>query len=669
MQRSTRTRGSVAAGVAAALALASNPVAATYQVDQALFDLSIEELMQVEVVAPGKVAQQRWATSAITTVISRQEIARFGANSLFEVLERATSVWMTGSHFYPQNVASIRGDLLTHSNNHVLLLLDGRPLRDSFTGGESFGVFNALPLSALERIEIVRGPGSVLYGANAYAGVINLVTRRREAPGFGLRLGTGELGTRQGGVHGQWARGDWRADFAAHGFREDGWRFRAVDGSRVAGAMDYGEQNFGATLGLGDGRWRIDGLFLRSRQDFWGAVAAWSGLPPPDQREVLSERAQLNLGRRFDWDATRRFEVDLTYSTVDFDHYNYATRSRDLQGELTFHHAPSDRLQWLTGAAFWRQDIQSFARINPAPIVAGRRLLGHFYGELRYAWNDALRGVAGVQVNKVEGLDVDVVPRLGVFYALSPRWRLRLLHGEAYRAPNSIETRFSTVVRGPDGSIRGGLRGNPNLLPEQVSTQDLSLSFQDQRSELHITAFRSRQRDLITRQRAADRIIDFVNRGELRLRGIELEGRADLDQHWFVTGAYTYQRNETNTGIQDFTLVPRQLGKFGVGYRYSDALTVGLFDSYSGRAADVVARAPTRLAVNPPADSNHLLTLQLTLNTSAWVGGAETSSHLKLYGYNLLDEAIHQPEFVGQQVNTLPARSGRAWYLSWEIGW
>ncbi|HEX5756417.1 MAG TPA: TonB-dependent receptor [Arenimonas sp.] len=629
-------------------------------------DLSLEQLLQVEVLAPGKTQQQRWQTAAVTQVISRQEIARFGGNSLYEVLERATSVWMTGSHFYPQNVASLRGDLLTHSNNHVLLLLDGRPLRDSFTGGEAFGIFNALPLAALERIEIVRGPGSVLYGANAYTGVINLVTRVRDEAGISLKAGVGELGTRQAGAHGQWRMGQWQADFALHGMREDGWDFRAVDAAGVASGIDYGERNLGAVLRLGDGDWRVEGVYLRSRQDFFGAVASWSGTVPPDARDVLSERWHFNLGRRLAWGDDKRWEFDVTGSQVDFDHYNYATRSRDWQGELTFHQQIGPRWRWLAGAAFWHQDIESFARINPAPISSGQRMLWHGYAEAHYQGPGRFSMLAGVQWNKVEDLAADSVPRIGLFWELPAGWRLRLLHGEAYRAPNGIETRFLTIVRNSGGDIIGGLRGNPLLQPERVASTDLGLSWQGERGELQLTGFRSRQRDLITRQRAADRVIDFVNAGELTLRGVELEARYEPHPAWLLSAAMTWQRGESDSGIDDFTLVPRRLGKLGIAYRFGERLSLGLFDVYASEAGDVVVRNPARLPRNPAAAAYHQLSLQLNVTTSEWLPLGQ-ASRAKLYAYNLLDAEVYQPEFVGLAINTIPARAGRSLYLAFEV--
>jgi outer membrane cobalamin receptor len=84
---------------------------------------------------------------------------------------------MAGSPLVPRNVASIRGDLIKQEDNHVLVLINGRPFRDTTFGGINFSICTAFPIQTIERVEVIRGPGSVLYGTNALSGVINIVTK------------------------------------------------------------------------------------------------------------------------------------------------------------------------------------------------------------------------------------------------------------------------------------------------------------------------------------------------------------------------------------------------------------------------------------------------------------------------------------------------------------
>lgn len=94
------------------------------------------------------------------------------------MLNWATSIYTSGSYLYPDNAVSIRGDLLTQNDNHRLVLINGRPFRDVLESGLNSSIYLAFPVDAIDHIEIIRGPGSVLYGSNAYTGVINVVTKR-----------------------------------------------------------------------------------------------------------------------------------------------------------------------------------------------------------------------------------------------------------------------------------------------------------------------------------------------------------------------------------------------------------------------------------------------------------------------------------------------------------
>src|SRR5205085_1330753 len=94
----------------------------------------------------------------------------------------APSTQMMSSHLLPQAKVSIRGLMTSHSDNHVLVLINGRPFRDALGYYSNVAVYTAFPVDLIERIEIVRGPGSVLYGSGAVAGVINIVTREPAKP-------------------------------------------------------------------------------------------------------------------------------------------------------------------------------------------------------------------------------------------------------------------------------------------------------------------------------------------------------------------------------------------------------------------------------------------------------------------------------------------------------
>lgn len=133
---------------------------------------------------------------AVATVITAQQIEAMGAANLDQVLETVPGlhVALSSTRFSP--IYSMRG-IHTDKNPQVLMLVNGVPLTQSYFGDR--GARNTLPVSNIARVEVIRGPGSAVYGADAFAGVINVITKKREQIG-GTQLGFrgGSFGTLEG---------------------------------------------------------------------------------------------------------------------------------------------------------------------------------------------------------------------------------------------------------------------------------------------------------------------------------------------------------------------------------------------------------------------------------------------------------------------------------------
>lgn len=171
-----------------------------------LYNLSLEELSKVQVsIATGNNTPLGKAP-AVASVVYAAEIEAMGARNLDEILETLPGVHVSLSSLSRlDSVYSIRG-IHTGFNPQVLLLLDGVPVQFSLQSGRP--TLFRLPATSIERVEIIRGPGSAIYGADAYAGVINVITKdARSITSTSVGMRTGSFDSRDFWLQ---TAGDWQ---------------------------------------------------------------------------------------------------------------------------------------------------------------------------------------------------------------------------------------------------------------------------------------------------------------------------------------------------------------------------------------------------------------------------------------------------------------------------
>lgn len=203
--------------------------------------LSLEELMEIPVTSPGRRAQPLSSAPTAIDVISNEKIRRSGARSLPDILRLATGlhVAQSGGRVY---AISARG-FNTSTANKMHVLMDGRSLYTPLYGGVFWDVQN-YPIEDIDRIEIIRGPGATMWGANAVNGVINIITKSaKETQGGLLEVGGGNyeqgFGTfRYGGRIGE------NTYYRAYvdGYNRDGMRLSS--GGDAGGDRQFGQAGF-----------------------------------------------------------------------------------------------------------------------------------------------------------------------------------------------------------------------------------------------------------------------------------------------------------------------------------------------------------------------------------------------------------------------------------------
>lgn len=625
---------------------------------QSLMELDLKELMDVEIVSTvSKKEELAIEAPAVMSVIQCDEIERFGGNNLTEVLERATNLYMTGTATFPQNSISMRGDLNSFSK-HILLLFDGRPIREGQTGGTVSPFLLSFPLSMVERIEILRDPGSVLYGSSAYVGVINVIPKRptKEGTQGSVTVKGGSLNTKAGEGHFFWKKEEADLTLAANYFVEDGWTARGFDEKKIYGQGNYGEENVSVMAAGHYKGFKFDSFWLDSKLDTRGST--WP-MENSDHRWIYN-----NLGYTENWNEHQRTEFNGTVNQMNVEMQTSGPAFADANSSLI------EATHFYTGEN-WAGLIGGTANLMVGEVhtnnlqgeVVSREMPQYeklwytLYSQIDYDLWKNLKLTVGGQAVKAGHIDWQFVPRVGLTYHHETGWGFKTLYGEAYRAAYVNENNIE---------IKGLFKGNPNLTPEMIKTADIQIFYRKQNYQFALTYYRSLQQELIISVLpTATTLASNTNGNEMTFDGVEFESKVKLfDERLLFISSLAYQRNERN-GLEQSTTVPDWLGKVGVSYDFDFGFSAGLFHNFSSRPNSNKLLNPNVMEVNPIAQPINLMTLKLSANLKKYAP-FKVPLILSFYTYNLLDSEVNLPDFSSTKLNTLPQRADRSFYFGVE---
>lgn len=634
---------------------------------ESLMNMSLEELMNLTVSTASKGDEKIQEAPANISVITAKEIKSFGALTLVDVLNRATSLYVTGSYYFPNNLAAIRGDAQTHTTSHVLILIDGRPCRESFYGGVDLAIFNTFPLEAIERIEIIRGPGSVLYGTNAFSGVINILTKKNEAASAQYTAQGGSFGTLGSSFHQSFRKQDVSFSSSVQYLNQNGWDFSATDQAGEHKTMKYGQENIGMSVTGAYKQFSIRSFYGNSLRDILGERPLF----PKDGsfNKLRTHRGFLDVGYEHQFSSKWHTTVNATYNSfsqhsirderpVDFS-------SKDGLLEMTHFVDPLENLHVIAGVLtnYVTGVGKGIDKTTNEPVdfvQAYTDLRTSAYAQLDYQPVKFIKLIAGGQLNKTPHASLDFVPRAGAIVSITPSIGLKALYGEAFKS--AAKSEMNTFIPGIN-------YGNPALKPEKIRTTDLQLFMHKSNYQLTVGYFFSKQTNTVVRVPYLENAITYANQGSIHMQGMEIEGQAKPFKALTLLTSLAYQTNTNNEGEKDVTAIANLMVKTGIIYDITQGFTVGVHHAHFSKPADIVNSqtqlepARQRKVVNPVPASFHLLSLNVSGNVTSMLD-LKGFPDLTLFAYanNLLNEKVYNPEFSRRNINSLPAMGGRALY-------
>ena len=625
----------------------------------------------VEVVSKQK--EDKNNAAGIISVVTADDIKRYGGNNLFDVLNRVTSMYMLSSYIWSNGTASMRGDLFTHVNNHILILINGRPFRDSAYGGMTETAFRDYPIHHIEQIEVIRGAGSVLYGTNAFAGVINIVTKKQQDDSVTVR-----------GRYGSFNTGQAETEFALKGKEasltgavrykaSDGWLSSAVDekGNHVNFRNNDGDVS--ASL---YGEWQditFNAFVVNNKHNQWGALPVGNGQP------IENNRLFLDFGHKKQINSNWLSQANLTYNkfTQEYNlpvagvpYLTHLNENNILFEQSNHFNFWENKLSFILGGLVEYQAGQVTQNQQPNTLAPYAFLKSSLYGEGNFQLLDNLKLTVGGQWHYFDNLSKFAnstdkikpisgrVGRLGLVYSMTANLGLKLLYSQAYRAASAGELGANSAL----------VLGNTALQSENIETTDVQVFFNGKNFQTSLTAFRSRESNLIIRAPISGTSpvrLQYVNGGSAVFLGLEFESKGTFFKDWHWQGSYAYQANrDVTTNLNNATLVPNHIAKIGLSYDVTSEFQISAFDIFFSKAKSF----PTALQVNPPAASYHYLTVNSSYRLDELLGtGYAKHVTFSLYLDNLLDENVYYPEFNRRIINTLPGASGRSLFAELAI--
>jgi outer membrane receptor for ferrienterochelin and colicins len=615
------------------------------------FDLSLEQLMNMKVITASKVAEKVSDAPGIISTISSREIEQFGGTSLIDILDRVTGVVTMGFNTNPQNAISFRGDLSGESNNHTLVLINGRPNRESIYGGIDFSIWLGIPLTAIERIEIIRGPGSVLYGSNAFSGVVNIILKKGGAQANKVSTYAGAFGGVGFDGYAGFEKDDLNVTVGYKNFEEKGWKYTATDMTGVTDTTNFGEKDNGITLSLGYKGLTVNSLITESTQTTFGfGPPIWFGIK---DKTSHTKRTLIDVGYEVKYSDKVSTKVNATVNNLDITVTGpvVATgKSNDILAEISNFIRPTDRLNIVVGGTVYKQTGEL-----PPSLPRYNKVWYNAYLQADYRPIEPLKLIAGFQVNKIEGVSTNVVPRFGAIYQMTEKLGAKVLYGQAFRAAYGVETNLNSDA----------LVGNKNLKPETLENLDLQFFYTAKKLEFSATYFNnSKEKNII--QEAGT----FINAGVNKAHGLELEGKFVPNTNFYVSGSYAYQTNELRSVdgvIKEASLMPNHIAKLGVGYQTKNGISLGLYNIYISKFNKFEGQ-DALLGHNGETDGFNILSANLSIDIPKLVNlDIKESVKLSVFGSNLLDESVSTPEFGSRAIYSMPGRPGRAVYVSLSV--
>jgi len=553
------------------IAVASTiPLVANATDEQDLFSLSFEDLLNVQVDIASKTSETLSSVPSTMSVFSRKQIQALGVDNAYEVMNFVPGMQSTLGDWVgavPKDHA--RGVYLDSGN--VLVMINGERVNESSFGKASV-YMPYIPIEIIEKIEFIRGPGSALYGSNAFLGVMNIVTSKERNT---LQLVVGNNG--RYGATGQFnaSLSDDTSLFTSFSYdQKDGESYpqgvkdplealyleAGVDYKKLQLRARYNETSLDEFLNLAgystqnqhtsdntfvgikynwinNDKLKLDSSYSYTKHNISsaGLIAAFDDIP-----DFLLGPAWQTTDSKFETELSYQFENQWQLAAG----IEYA-EAKQVEAGVRTNYYDDESMLVIIDPAYYQQGIVTVMDFPEFASLKYTFETYSAYGQLKIPYSDSLTLFVGARYDDVKDIDSKLSPRLAGVYVINPEHTVKVQYGESFRTPVTNE-----LFSNDDVTV-----GNPSLRSESVKTTELVWHYQTSELQANAVLFYNELNDFINIEptQSNEALFTFANSFNTQNSGIELDGTWQSSKEFSVTGTYTqYFEDPINASFKRF---------------------------------------------------------------------------------------------------------------------
>ena len=549
------------------------------------FDIELTDLAQLKVSIASGEPERIIDTPAVVTSYQTENMQKMGLNTLEDLLNFVPGVVVQDTSIGTKAVM-IRG-MVEAFNQKVLFLLDGSPYWQPSHGGVPL---LAMPFTYIQKVEVIRGPGAVIYGSNASGGVINVITKQSDESNLDIKIDS--LVSRDVAFYHKKNYQTFNIRMGGHVFKQKGYRAEFKNrpippiyptDTPLNTTMTKAQASQSIWLAMNSENWQLNLHHFKSQNDGLAAAASTINQSTLEYSGTLIQtefNQQSPLGfvklkgdinnfylriptknlLGFGQDGTQEFEGE-------------GERNNRYRVEGSLQSRFTNNIDWLNGFELELRETGDYvnADINGEPVstsmAANQTKEVSLYSQLDMSWQ-ASRWVIGARMVENNQAGDDWLPRVSYIYSVDNHRSMKLLYSEGLSAPTFVQ-QFIEIAPNV-------VKGDDDIKSEKIRTWELVYTVQKDEHFFVVSIYQLSAHDFIFRTVNDEGIVAFANTSNFTREGLDLDYRYRNDfVEVFGNVSWAFQGNDEIIDDATALFVPKLRANVGVSYAVSSTLNLG----------------------------------------------------------------------------------------------